>query len=99
MRHRARDARLGAVRSCPLFRAEPFSGGPMARPWLWLSSSALWLATQVVNAQPPASASADVELERMLATDARLAWIEQVALARHPALRESRERVRAGAER
>lgn len=70
----------------------------MIRPILGFASLALWLVALQGFAQADGSSSA-VELEKQLAQEAKLAWIERVALARHPALAEAKARSSAAAER
>jgi cobalt-zinc-cadmium efflux system outer membrane protein len=70
----------------------------MFRPRFGLAPLALWLAALTCHAQP-ANPAAVNELDKRLAQEARLSWIERAALARHPAVWESNARVTAASER
>lgn len=70
----------------------------MKRPSIWLVVAAMWLSAQAALAQTD-TANGDDQLDRALASEARLASIERAALARHPALSAAGERIRAASER
>src|SRR3954454_23148686 len=66
----------------------------MTFPWRWIVPSALCLAVRMAHAQSPAA-----DLDRLLAQEARLSWIEQAALRNQPGLEETRAGAAAASER